>query len=120
VLREAFYGVRRFDALAAHIGVTDAVLSTHLRALTANGLLERTPYREPGERTRYEYRLTATGADFLPVLLALRQWTERSLWKSVSSVEVIEKETAAPIEVRVCAGVGPSLPAERIVIRPRQ
>ncbi|MEU1164474.1 winged helix-turn-helix transcriptional regulator, partial [Streptomyces sp. NPDC005921] len=34
----------------------------------------RVPYQEPGQRTRYAYRLTEKGRDFLPVLTALRQW----------------------------------------------
>jgi len=47
------------------------VLTKRLAALVNNGVLERTPYREPGSRTRHEYRLTAAGRDLRPVLLAL-------------------------------------------------
>lgn len=39
-------------------------------------MLTRLPYRETG-RTRHEYRLTAIGADLLPVLHALADWGPR-------------------------------------------
>lgn len=58
MLREAFYGTRRFDELARRVGITDAAAATRLRQLVDRGLLERRPYREPGQRTRQEYRLT--------------------------------------------------------------
>jgi hypothetical protein len=35
------------------------------------------PYREPGQRTRYEYRLTEAGLDLYPVLVALLRWGDR-------------------------------------------
>ena len=37
-------------------------------------MLEKQPYREPGQRTRYEYVLTAAGHDLMPVVLGLLQW----------------------------------------------
>lgn len=77
VLREAFNGVRRFDQIREHTGMSDAVLADRLRTLVAAGVLEAMPYREPGRRTRYEYRLTAKGRDLHPVLIALLQWGDR-------------------------------------------
>jgi DNA-binding HxlR family transcriptional regulator len=77
VLREAFQGVRRFEQLQRHLGVSRPVLSQRLRHLVAAGLLERTSYRETGSRSRDEYRLTSKGRDLYPVLLALMQWGDR-------------------------------------------
>src|SRR3712207_1843257 len=79
VLREAFHGVRRFEQLQRHLGVSRPVLSQRLRHLVKAGLLERTPYREPGSRSRGEYRLTAKGRDLYPVLLALMQWGDEHI-----------------------------------------
>jgi len=79
VLREAFYGVRRFEEMRTDLGVPRTVLSDRLAALVDAGLMRREPYREPGQRTRYEYHLTRKGADLLPALVALMQWGDRHL-----------------------------------------
>ncbi|MEW2402562.1 helix-turn-helix domain-containing protein [Streptomyces sp. NPDC046862] len=74
IMREAFFGTRRFDDFAQRVGIGEPAASARLKELTAAGLLERVPYQEPGQRTRYAYQLTEKGRDFLPVLVALRQW----------------------------------------------
>jgi DNA-binding HxlR family transcriptional regulator len=74
VLRDVFNGVRRFDDLSRHLGVARDVLTKRLAVLVDEGLVTRVPYREPGARTRYEYRLTLAGYDLRPVLLALMEW----------------------------------------------
>src|SRR5947209_15868128 len=71
VLREAFYGATRFDEFVERTGLSDPVTASRLRELTDEGLLQREPYQEPGQRTRRLYRLTEKGADLLPVLVAL-------------------------------------------------
>src|SRR6266446_8273169 len=55
VLREAFYGVRRFDDFAQALGCARNILSARLNTLVAEGILSREPYREPGQRSRVEY-----------------------------------------------------------------
>lgn len=77
LMREAFYGTTRFDDFARRVGITEAVAAARLKELVAAGLLARAPYREPGQRTRYEYRLTEKGRDLLPAALALMQWGDR-------------------------------------------
>ena len=77
VLREALYGVRRFEQMQAHLGVARNILTERLGRLVEGGIMERIPYREAGQRTRHEYRLTAKGADLLPALIALSQWGDR-------------------------------------------
>jgi DNA-binding HxlR family transcriptional regulator len=77
VLREAFNRVRRFDDMHRRIGAPRQVLSQRLGRLVSAGILTRVPYREPGQRTRYEYRLTDAGRDLYPVLLALLRWGDK-------------------------------------------
>src|ERR1700677_2152457 len=79
LLREAFYGTERFDDFAERVGISDPVAAARLKELVANGLLVRDPYREPGQRTRYAYRLSEMGADLFPALTALMQWGDRWL-----------------------------------------
>jgi len=77
LLREAFYGTTRFDDLVRLTGFTEAVAAKRLKELVDDGLLERRPYREPGQRTRHEYVLTERGHDLLPVLFAMAQWSRK-------------------------------------------
>src|SRR6478672_10337304 len=79
VLREVFNGVRRFDDMRRHSGLSRQVLSNRLATLVDHGILRRVPYQDEGSRVRHEYRLTARGFDLYPVLAALAQWGERHL-----------------------------------------
>jgi len=74
LLREAFYGATRFHQLWRRVGVTEAVAAQRLRELVAAGVLEKQPYREPGQRTRSEYVLTRAGHDLMPVVIGLIEW----------------------------------------------
>ena len=79
VLRDVSNGVRRFDDLAAHLGVARNVLSRRLAALVEAGLVVRSGYRVEGARERYEYRLTEAGRDLVPILLAFMGWGDKHL-----------------------------------------
>ncbi|SHF80863.1 transcriptional regulator, HxlR family [Jatrophihabitans endophyticus] len=79
IMREAYYGTARFDDFAERVGISEAVAAARLRELTDAGLLRRVPYREPGSRTRHEYRLTEMGRDLAPVVLGLFEWGSRYL-----------------------------------------
>lgn len=75
VLREVFYGIRRFDEFQRNLGIARNVLTARLEHLVKNGILERRAYQRRPER--YEYHLTAKGAELLPVLVALMRWGDR-------------------------------------------
>ncbi|MGZ4603648.1 MAG: winged helix-turn-helix transcriptional regulator [Kineosporiaceae bacterium] len=79
VIREVFQGIRRFDDLTVRTEIPRTVLTDRLRRLVDSGILRREPYREPGSRSRLEYRLTEKGLDLYPILLALHQWGDRYL-----------------------------------------
>ena len=79
VLRDVANGIRRFDELASHLGIARNVLSRRLAALTQAGLVERSAYREPGERERQEYRLGGPGRELILILLAFMDWGDRHL-----------------------------------------
>ncbi len=77
VLREAFYGVRRFEEFHRAVGCARNLLSTRLATLVEHGILRREEYREPGDRARAEYRMTPKGLELLPALVALMQWGDK-------------------------------------------
>ncbi|MGW6281897.1 winged helix-turn-helix transcriptional regulator [Kribbella sp. NPDC055071] len=79
VLRELFVGVRRFEDIRTRAGIPRQVLTERLASLIERGLLRRQPYRLPGQRERYEYRLTQAGLDLYPVLVAMIQWGDEYL-----------------------------------------
>jgi DNA-binding HxlR family transcriptional regulator len=75
ILRDAFLGVRRFDAFERSLGVSRGILATRLARLCDDGLLERRRYQESPER--FEYRLTEKGRDLWPALHAFVNWGDR-------------------------------------------
>lgn len=77
LLREAFFGVRRFEQFQANVGAAPNVVSERLKRLVANGLLRRDPYQE--RPVRYEYRLTEKGLDLYPVIVMMMRWGDRWL-----------------------------------------
>src|SRR4051812_831536 len=72
VLREAFFGVRRFEELRRNTGAARNILADRLARLVDAGLLERRRYSERPPRD--EYRLTEKGIDLWPVLISLARW----------------------------------------------
>jgi len=125
VLREAFYGVRRFDEFQASLGIGRNILTERLRRLVAQGLLERRKYQDRPER--FEYRLTAKGRDFYPVLAAIVAWGDRWLDRGrgapvllrhrgcgkITHAEVVCAECGAPLLARdITVEAGPGFPAK--------
>ena len=73
ILRDLFFGVRRFSDLQRHLDVPRAVLSTRIASLVEGDLVERRPYA-PG---RDELLLTEAGVDLWPAVHSLMQWGEK-------------------------------------------
>jgi DNA-binding HxlR family transcriptional regulator len=74
IVRDAFYGVRRFGDFATQLKLPRAVLAGRLKSLVENGVLTRD---DDGPGT-VEYRLTAKGIALWPVLRALMDWGDAS------------------------------------------
>ena len=115
IMREAFYGTTRFDDFAQRVGITEAVASARLKDLTAAGLFEKSPYREPGQRTRYEYLLTEMGNDLLPVVLGLMQWGDKYLQDGGGPLQIFSGD-GAPAHVAVLAD-GHDRRADELAVR---
>jgi DNA-binding HxlR family transcriptional regulator len=75
IVRDAFFGVRRFSDFQANLGIARNILAARLRQLVGHGILARVEAGIVG--TRHEYRLTDKGEALLPVLMALRDWSDR-------------------------------------------
>jgi DNA-binding HxlR family transcriptional regulator len=130
VLREAFYGIRRFDEFHQGLGIARNTLADRLRRLVDEGLLEKVPYQS--EPVRHDYVLTEKGRDFFGVLAAMAQWGDRWLAGEAgppitfhhercghdSHAEVVCAQCAEPLTADDTAmRMGPGYP-ERLARRP--
>ena len=73
-----FAGKRRFgEFLSSPEGIPTNILTDRLRRLEEHGIVTKVEYssRPP----RYEYRLTAKGADLFPVLREMGAWANRHI-----------------------------------------
>ncbi|HET6288222.1 MAG TPA: helix-turn-helix domain-containing protein [Amycolatopsis sp.] len=112
VLREAFYGIRRFDEFQQELGIARNTLADRLRRLVGEGLLEKRAYQ--ADPVRYDYVLTEKGADFYGVLAAMSRWGDRWLAEEAGPPVVLHHETCGRdthAEV-VCAHCSAPLTAE--------
>jgi DNA-binding HxlR family transcriptional regulator len=75
ILREAFFGVRRFGQLVRNLNIPRPTLAARLRTLVDNDVLERVAYAQDPER--FEYRLTDAGRDLFSAVVALMQWGDK-------------------------------------------
>jgi DNA-binding HxlR family transcriptional regulator len=127
VLREAFYGVRRFADFQESLGIARNILTQRLQRLVREGLLERRLYQD--HPPRYEYRLTDKGRDFYPVMAAIVRWGDRWLDEGkgppvllrhrgcghVTQAEVVCGECKQPLHARdITVEPGPGYPRDRL------
>lgn len=100
VLRECFYGRRRYDEFVDALGIPRPVLSKRLARLMDEGLLEKQKYEE--HPPRWEYRLTDKGRASWDVLAAMWrygldwQWNEDDL-----PLVLVDRETGAEVHPAV-------------------
>lgn len=119
-MREAYFGTTRFDDFVQRVGITEASAATRLRELTDAGLFERHPYREPGQRTRQEYRLTRMGKDLSPVVLGLYHWGSKYLFPDgLAPVTLTHTDCGAPVQIRVDCADGHPVPLDQVTVAPR-
>ncbi|GGF12451.1 winged helix-turn-helix transcriptional regulator [Williamsia phyllosphaerae] len=116
VLREAYYGARRFEQFHAGVGCARTVLTDRLNTLVDHDLMYREPYREPHARQRHEYRLTRAGMELFPAMIALMQWGDRWLAGADGPpVEVIHQGCGAGVRAElVCSDGHRELTPQRV------
>lgn len=119
ILREAFWGVRRFSELQRNLGIARNILSTRLHALVGHGILERVLYREDPDR--YEYRLTEMGRDLYPAIVTIMQWGDKHLAGSEGAPLILRHSCghhAAP--ALTCSHCGEAIEARDIRPEPAE
>ena len=111
VIRDVFYGKRRFAAIQEDLGVARNVLATRLARLVAEGILEKRPYQD--RPVRYEYFLTEKGIDLWPVMITMMHWGDHWLATDEGPPVVIHhKECGGEVDDRgYCERCGERLTA---------
>src|SRR5580698_4338659 len=105
ILRDAFYGVRRFDDWQTRLGVARNVLAARLKTLVEQGVLETRLYND--HPPRKDYVLTSKGRDLQPVLLMLKQWGDRHVYgEEASPLDITHKCGASLKAGLVCEACG--------------
>ena len=104
ILREAFFGKKRFEQFQSGLGIARNILASRLNRLVSEGILEKRPV----EARRFEYVLTNKGLELQPVLLAMTHWGDRhkphAKGKRVVFVERASGEPIARMTVRSADG----------------
>ena len=98
ILREAFFGVRRYGQLQRNLVIARNVLAERLRQLVGDGMLERVRYRTDPDW--YEYRLTDRALDLYPVIVELMRWADRHLAREdeAATLELIHRSCGRPAD----------------------
>jgi DNA-binding HxlR family transcriptional regulator len=115
IMRDAFFGVRRFGDFAEHLGIPRAVLSERLGSLTGAGVLARTS----GAHGHTEYVLTAKGLSLWPALRNLVAWGDE--YCSEAGPRRVFRHAAdggAVPASGICGTCGGQVPVREIVVAP--
>jgi len=88
--------VRRFDELAADLGIARNLLADRLQKLVDHGILVKQPYQQ--RPVRYEYRLSAKGVDLSPALVALMRWGDKHLAGDDVPTVLVHDACGTPID----------------------
>lgn len=75
ILRDLFFGVRRFEAFQTNTGLGPQILADRLKRMEQEGVIQKRAYQT--RPPRHEYTLTDKGKALFDVLYAMRNWAER-------------------------------------------
>jgi len=117
VLRELFFGVRRFNDIQQDLGISRSVLTDRLDRLISLGVVRRRQYQEPGERARYEYRLTRKGVALLPTMVALMNWGDEHVYDGAAPVELLERDSGERVRLELRTESGRPVEPDQMVPR---
>lgn len=117
ILRESYFGVRRFKAFQTILGLPRGTLAARLAGLTEQGLLRKIQYsnRPP----RYEYRLTRMGFDLYPVMLTMLRFGDKWLSEPEGPPLQLKHNCGAECQpIVACSNCGMEVHAREVRYRP--
>ncbi len=104
ILRDAFFGTKRFEQFQKNLDIARNILTARLNRLVDEGILAKRPI----DGGRFEYVLTDKGLDLQPVLLAMTHWGDKykpnAKGKRLVFVERATGKPIAPMAVHATDG----------------
>lgn len=130
IVRNAFHGMRTFDAFHEDLGISTSVLAARLKTLTDADVFKRVQSEADGRS--FEYRLTEKGRELYPLVVCMYEWGEKwypnkkgprmylqeiSTGKPVRGVAVIASDghVLDSREIRSVAGPGANAASHRLL-----
>lgn len=117
IVRDAFFGLRRFEEFQSSLGIARNILTDRLNRLVDEGIFDRVRYSERPER--FEYRLTPKGRDLTIALNALREWGERHVLEHPPRV-LRRRSDGKPVTVALVPKGTKTLKANEVELAPRR
>lgn len=112
IAREIMFGNRRFSQIARNTGAPRDRLAARLKSLVAEGILEKHEY----QATRFEYHLTESGRELLPLLVSLLAWGDR--WAVAEPPMILEHHGHRVRPTTVCGECGEAIDSGGFTGRP--
>ena len=116
IMRDVFFGVRRFDDFQRDLTIARHVLTSRLQTLVSHGILKTVPYQD--NPPRYEYRLTDKGRDLFDVLMALWRYGDKHEHSNVDRVAIHDDCGQVTHMVPACVHCGGILTRHNLTVRP--
>jgi DNA-binding HxlR family transcriptional regulator len=115
IVRDAFFGVRRFGDFVARLDIPRAVLTARLKALVDEQVLTRVP----GESGRDEYELTEKGTKLWPIVRDLMAWGDE-FYAPAGPLRILRHDADDGVLDRhgICASCGETVPVAETTIEP--
>lgn len=113
ILRELFFGRRRFEVMVQNTGLGPQLVSARLKLLVEEGVIERRAYQE--RPPRHEYWLTDKGKGLFEILYAMRNWAERWAYAPGETgegpaIRYVHRACGADVgTAKICPGCGAEL-----------
>ncbi|WP_433654026.1 winged helix-turn-helix transcriptional regulator [Nocardia sp. CA-128927] len=105
IVRDALFGVTRFDDFRDRLGIARNVLTQRLEHLVEHDILTREPYQD--NPVRHDYRLTPKGRSLWLVVNAMRQWGDEWAAPDGPPLEVVHKDCGRTAVIEpVCSHCG--------------
>ncbi|MEO7397531.1 MAG: helix-turn-helix domain-containing protein [Ilumatobacteraceae bacterium] len=118
ILREAFFGTKRFDVLRVNTGASPAVLTDRLNRLLENEIFTRATYG--AHPNRFEYHLTPKGLDLYSVIVLMMQWGDTWIPVDEPGIELDHLCSRTGPFVLRCPDCGEPIDAHSTSWRPAQ
>ena len=119
IIREAFYGTKRFEQFFNSMGIARNVLSTRLRHLVSYGIFKVKRYSQ--YPARYEYHLTDMGLDLYPLILSLMRCGDKWCVDEKGPPLTVRHTTCGQpvIPAIICSSCGQDLKIREVTYEPK-